>query len=143
MFYPFDVTHVYMDACKAAGTLTEIGPTVDDLLRALAGQGGSDASTPVDVTLGGYPAKRIEMSIPADLDLSTCRYPDEGIQIWADAGETAFFAIPAERRDTAYSAYVVDVDGTRTVILPGQGPDASASDIAELEAVMASITFFP
>lgn len=141
---PFNVTHVYTDACDAEGTLTAIGPTVDDLLVALAEQDGSDASSPVDVVVGGYPAKQVAMSIADGLDTSMCRYPDEGIQIWADPAETGFFAIPVEDEARAWPAYIVDVDGSRAVLLTS-APDASSSpgDIAELEAIVASITFVP
>lgn len=142
-FYPFVVTHVYTDACQSEGALDEIGPAVDDLVEALADQLGSDASSPVDVTFGGYTAKRIDMSIPADQDTSTCRYPGVGFQIWADPLETNFFAIPADQVGAAFPVYIADVDGDRAVILPSRGPDASASDIAELDAVLASIRFVP
>jgi hypothetical protein len=142
---PFNVTHVYTDACDSEGTLTEIGPTVDDLLQALADQAGSDASTPEDVTLGGYAAKRVDMSIPADLDMSTCRAPDILIQIWADPAETSFFAIPVEDEPRVFPVYIADVDGQRAVFLAGNAPNAvsSPSDIAELDAIIASIEFQP
>jgi hypothetical protein len=142
---PFNVTHVYEDACNTEGTLTEIGPTVDDLLQALADQEASDASTPVDTTVGGYPAKRVEMSIPTDLDVSTCDVPDILIRIWADAAESSFFAVPVEETLRGFPVYIVDVDGTRAVFLFGSPPDeaSSPSDTAELDDIVASITFVP
>jgi hypothetical protein len=142
---PFNVTHVYTDACDSEGALTEIGPTVDDLLLALADQAGSDASVPVDVTLGGYPAKRIAMTVPADLDASTCRHPDAAlIQIWADPAETTFFAIPADF-DSPAPAYMADVDGERVVFLVGneRQPAHSQDDIDELNAILDSVEFQP
>ena len=142
-FTPAIVTHVYTDACKSEGTLTPVGPTVDDLVRALVDQVGSEVSTPVDVTLGGYPAKRIDVSIPAELDVATCRHPGELIQIWADVDEQGFFAIPANPPGLASPLYIADVAGTRVVMFGGGGPDASASDLAELQAVLDSITFEP
>ena len=92
------VTHVYADACKSEGTLTPVGPTVDDLVSALVDQADSDATAPVDVTFGGHPAKRVDISIPADLDSATCRHGGEAIQIWADERETDFFALPDDAR---------------------------------------------
>jgi hypothetical protein len=144
-FIPFIVTHVYADACKSEGTLAEVGPTVDDLVRALVDQGGSDASTPVDATLGGYPAKRIDMSVPAELDTATCRYPGALIQIWADPTETGFFAVPVDPADPAADqvsrVYLADVNGDRVVIVVGNAPGASTSDLAELDGVIDSIRF--
>lgn len=142
-FTPTVVTHVYTDACQSQGTLTPVGPTADDLVRALVDQADSDASTPVDTTVGGYPAKRIDMSVPADLDTSTCREPDVLIQIWADAAETSWFAIPVDPPGLVSPVYIVDADGTRVVLFAGGGPEASASDLAELQAVLDSITFEP
>jgi hypothetical protein len=141
--YPWIVTHVYPDACKSEGTLTAIGPTVDDLVRALVDQAGSDASTPVDVTLGGYPAKRINMSVPAALDTSTCSNPGLLIQIWADETETGWFAIPVDPAGVVSSVYIADVNGERVVIVTTRQPNTSASDIAELQAIVDSITFEP
>ena len=137
------VTHVYADACNSEGSLTKIGTTVDDLVRALVDQADSEASTPVDATLGGRPAKRIDVSIPAGLDLATCRHPGELIQIWADPKETDYFAIPAKPGNHVSQVYVADVNGDRVVIVSGYPKAASASDIAELQAIVDSITFEP
>lgn len=143
-FHPWVVTHVYTDACRSEGALTEIGPTVADLVAALVDQANSEATAPVDVEVGGYPAKFISMSVPADLDTATCRHPDALIQIWADAAENDYFAIPVDPRvDMHGDVYIVDVDGERVVIVAGSAPEASAADIAELEAVIASIRFQP
>ena len=142
-FLPWNVTHVYRDACKSEGALTAIGPTVDDLLQALQDQVGSDASTPVDLTLGGHPAKRVDMSVPADLDTSTCSNPDLLIQIWANAAETTWFAIPVDFAG-ASPVYIADVNGQRAVIMGGgQNSNASASDVAESQTIIDSITFQP
>ncbi len=92
----------------------------------------------------GIPPSASRCPIPAALDLGTCRHaPNLLLQIWADQGEESYFAIPAERRDQVFPAYIVDVDGTRAVFLPSQQAEATAADIAELEAVVASITFVP
>jgi hypothetical protein len=143
-FTPFVVTHVYTDACDSEGTLTEIGPTVADLVAALVDQVSSEATAPVDVEVGGYPAKFITMSVPADLDTSTCRHPELLIQIWANAAENDYFAIPVDPAVDPYGGvYIVDVDGDRVVMVTGSGSEASAADIAELEAIIASIRFQP
>jgi len=144
-FDVFPVTHVYTDACHSEGALTAVGPTVDDLVTALTNQANSDATTPVDVQLGGYPAKFISMSIPTDLDTATCRYPGVLIQIWADPGETDFFALPVDAStiNPLSGVSIVDVDGKRVVILSGHTSTASAADIAELESIIGSIRFQP
>ena len=88
------IANVYTDPCQWQGSLLSpaIGPTVDDLASALVAQKGRNATAPTDVTLGGYPAKRIEWSIPADLDRATC---DEGvIRTWVAPGEDAAHSTP-------------------------------------------------
>jgi hypothetical protein len=52
-FVPWVVTHVYADACHSEGGLTEVGPTVDDLVRALVNQVNSDAVAFLSVLVGG------------------------------------------------------------------------------------------
>lgn len=135
------VTHVYADACESEGTLTAVGPTVDDLISALADQAGSETSEPIDLTLGGYPARRVDVSAAADVDPSICRN-DGLLQIWANPAETSFNVISAEERGTL-SIYVVDVDGERAVITTGFSSESSAAVIAELEAIVDSIAFEP
>ena len=139
------VTHVYEDACSGAGTPTPVGPTVDDLVRALVDQVNSDASTPVDLTIGGYPAKRVDMSIPPGLDTQTCDEPSVLIRIWADAAANDYYAIPADLqgKDFESRVYIVDVEGERVVIRAGYAADYAAGDIAELDAMIASIRFEP
>jgi hypothetical protein len=44
---------------------------------------------------------------------------------------------------TCHSVYIVDVEGSRVVIVAGENIGASAADIAEVDAIIASITFEP
>jgi hypothetical protein len=114
------IANVYEDPCQWQGSLLDppVGPTVDDLAAALVAQKGRDAVAPTDVTLGGFPAKRIELSIPADLDRATC---DEGvIRTWVAPGEDT--ALDNETENLGMHpgqlnvVYIVDVDGDRLVI---------------------------
>ncbi len=132
------VTHVYADACQSEGTLREIGPSPDDLVAALLAQEDIAASGPTDLTIGGYPAQRVDLGYPPGLDTTACRHGDMGIQVWADEAETYFFALASQR---SASVYVVDVDGERAVITTVTTPNASVEDIAELEAIVGSVTF--
>ena len=56
------VTHVYTDICNWRGTLVAVGTTVDELASALHVQEGRIASAATDVTMGGFLAKRIELT---------------------------------------------------------------------------------
>ena len=62
------------DLCRCVrgqrlGGSVEVGPGVDDLATALLEQPGPKASGPVETTLGGYPATRIDLTVPEGFDL--------------------------------------------------------------------------
>lgn len=63
-FYAVDPDAIYADACRGDGDLMEVGPSVDDLAAALLQQPGPTASEPVETTLGGYPAIRVDLTVP-------------------------------------------------------------------------------
>jgi hypothetical protein len=131
------VDHVYTDTCAADGTLQPIGSTVDDLVTALEQLGGATVSPAMETTVGGYPAKRVDIVLP-DVDMATCRVP--ALQIWADAAEQDYFA--QTPRDHA-SVYVIDVAGKVLAITTSQKPDSLPKDIAELSGIIGSIQIEP
>ena len=115
-----------------------VGPTVDDLANAFAEQVGSDPSGPSDVTLVGFSAKRIELTAPADLDMATC--DEAAYSVWGgDARVTADVA------GEVTVVHILDVEGDRLpyVMRTWHRPDASAEDLAELEAMLASSRIYP
>lgn len=79
-FYAVVVEEIYTDACEGDGQLMEVGPSVDDLAIALLQQPGPMASGPVDTTLGGYPASRIDLTVPEGFDLKACRLGGLGLR---------------------------------------------------------------
>lgn len=130
------VTHIESDVCHADGPLVDVGTTVAELTNALLAQKGRVASPATDVTLGGHPAKRIEMTVPADLDISTC--DGEFVKFWPAAGPDESGGLCCVTAGTIDLIYIVDVAGPFMVVAR-HDPDASAADLAELDAVMASI----
>jgi hypothetical protein len=143
------IANVYADPCQWQGSSLDpaVGPTVDDLAAALVAQKGRAASPPTDVTLSGYPAKRIELSVPADLDPATC---DEGVmRTWFGPGENVdtWYSDPEARSPLRSGqlnvAYIVDVNGGRLIIDTWHMPGTSAADLAELDAILASMRIEP
>jgi hypothetical protein len=128
---------VYTDTCAADGTLQPIGPTVDDLVTALEGLGGATVSPAMDTTVGGYPAKRVDIEMP-DVDVATCRIPI--LQIWTDAAKQDFNALDPRQQE---SVYIIDVAGQVLVIFTTRTPDSSAQDIAEMSGIIGSIQIEP
>jgi hypothetical protein len=131
------VTHVYADSCQWQGTLRQVG-SVTELITALAEQTGHASTGPSTVSLGGYPATRIEFSVPADFDANTC--DSEIIRLWPDAGPNEDFGLPIAPGQTT-TVYVVDLDGQAQLIIGARKDDSTASDVAELEQVIESIRF--
>lgn len=141
-FNPYALTHIFTDACSpeaGESDRQELGPSADDLVRALMEQrNGAVISEPVDVTLDGHPVARYELTVPPDLDLTTCRPPAPvGIQLWQDVG-TKYFVLIA---DGATSLYVADINGERFVVTAQHWSASLAADIAEMEEMVASIQF--
>jgi hypothetical protein len=143
--YPDSVqpaTHVYADACHPDGMLEPFDGTVQGLVAALDAQVGTDA-TVTDVTLAGRPAKRVDLVQAAGLDRATCLDGAEGpLRIWARPGthESDFYALAPGHRGVVHA---LDVDGKLVILAAAIGPEASASDVAELEAIVKSVRIGP
>ena len=138
------VSHVYADICDWEGTMVDLTasdgfslPTVDQLANALTTQQGRAASPPTDVMLGGYPAKRIELTVPANLDVAAC---DGGfIRFWPDPGGVESGGLCCAPAGSTDVVYVVDVDGNTFVVVARHTAESSAEDRAELDAIVESI----
>jgi hypothetical protein len=137
-FYAIDLDEVYTDSCHGEGIPREVGPGVDDLVTALLEQEGPVAGEPVETTLGGYPATRIDLRVPKRLDLEDCRLADDrvlGLQLWYSVSADKYFVLLP--RGTAH-VYILDVDGDRQVFVTQQVSPTPA-DRTELQAVLDSI----
>lgn len=138
-FSTWEVTHVFAGVCSTAPGPIAVGPTIEDLASALAAQKGHRSSAVTDITLGGFPARRIEMTLAADACSS-------GIaRIWPGPGpdlnsgfSTGFCCTPGDSTETVYA---VDVAGTRVVVVAHHRAASSTADKAELQAVIDSIVF--
>ena len=129
-----DVDNVYADACHPTRGLLDppLGPTVDDLVTALAGQTATDATAPTDVTISGYKGKHFEYT-------NTGKGPGcETITRWpSQRGDR--FALPGEHDEL----WILDVDGTRLVIDLASFVTTSDADIAEARAIVAGLQIQP
>jgi hypothetical protein len=137
-FYAIDLDEIYSDSCHGEGVPKALGPDVDDLVAALLEQKGTVASEPVETTVGGHPATRIDVRIPKGLDLADCRLADDGVlglQLWYSVPADKYFVL---QPGGAASIYVLDVDGDRQVFLTQQFAP-TPEDRAEVQAVLDSI----
>ena len=126
------VDGLYSDPCNdnLGDPDIEVGPTVDDLVTALASQPMYEATTPTDVVVDGYGGVRMDLLLPAGIDLSSC----EGGRYWVwDRGPYA--QGPGNR----WHLWILDIDGFRAVVLAEDFEGTSAEDRAELQAIVDSI----
>ena len=114
-----------------------VGPTADDLATALVEQAAGNASAPTDVTVGGYPGKRVELSLPVGLDIATCDNGDF-FRWWDEFGGEKGGWPPHNQSNIVY---ILDVGDMRAVIDTLYTPDASEADLAEAEQLIASMRF--
>jgi hypothetical protein len=136
------VTHVFADVCHwSADSLVDAGTTADQLVSALVGQKGRQASTPSELTLGGFPAKRVELSVSPSLDVATCT--DGNLRYWPDAGPNLNGGMCCNRAGNTDVVYAVDAGGKRLVYIARYYPGSTAADKAELQAIVDSIQITP
>lgn len=134
------VSHIYGDICQWRETLVPVGSTVDELVSALAAQAGRTASTPTDVTLGGFPAKRIELITP-EMEVASCHV--KFLRYWPDPGPNEKGGLMSETGNHTDVVYAVNVSGKRLVVIARHYTGSSAQDVTELEAIVDSIRIEP
>jgi hypothetical protein len=143
-FYFVIVDAIYSDPCigsagEAGSDLIEVGPGVDDLVQALLDQPHTVATGPVDTTLGGLPAKRVDLTMADDPETATCNPNLPGnLQIWYSQPVDKYFVLLG---DGSASVYILDVDGERQVFLTQVRDATRAEDVAEMQAIIESISF--
>lgn len=140
-FTAWVVTHVFPDVCHWGATLVNAGTTTDDLINALSAQRGRTASAPSDATIDGYPAKRIELTVAADLVVSTCT--DGHLRYWPGPGPDLSSGLCCNPAGNIDDVYVVDIEGRRLVVVARYYPGSSGADKAELQSVVDSIQIEP
>ena len=138
-FTTWVLTHVFSDVCqwRGPGTLVDVGTTVDELITALMEQEGRDASAPTSVTVGGFPAKRIQLTVPAELDTASCT--NGVLRYWPAPGPNMSDGDCCALAGSTDTVYVVDIAGNRLVVVARHIPGSSAANRAELQSIVDSI----
>ena len=136
-FVTAQVGNIYADPCQWE-SVPPFGPTVDDLVAAWANVPGFDATATTDVTVDGYAGKQIEFTVP-NFNEDQCK--DGRYGIWQEAiaigdGGPNYWAQGPNQHN---QVWILDVDGTRLVILASYFPDTSPQDRAVLDQMLASI----
>lgn len=125
--------NTYADPCLHTERTPPVGPTVDDLVTALADTPNMTATEPVQTTLGGRPATYIELTADAEL-------PCEPNDFYLGVNEDGYyFFIDGPRQ--IIRIWVLDVDGTRVYAMALHFPEATAEALAEEQLILDSIRF--
>jgi hypothetical protein len=136
---PWTITHIYTDGCRSQDSLLKVGPSVDDLADALASLEARLPVGPTATTIGGSDALLVSLTLPLDVDLSTCR-DSEGYRNWPDPGPVLAYghwSAPGQVDDV----YVIDLEGKRLVLVASYPGDTPEGVRTELQGVIDSIEF--
>ena len=125
--------NIYADPCALTLGLRNpaVGPTVADLVTALAATPGLAASPASDVTVGGHTGQRIELTAPESRD--ECNDEPKLYDVSDGVGPPA--PVPGE----LVQLWILDAKGTRLVIGTRIQPGANAEALSELQAIVDSI----
>jgi hypothetical protein len=123
------------DPCNHSGPMLDppLGPTVDDLASALAGQPSTEASEPTDVTLDGYSGKYLEYSMTGITE--NC---PGGLIRW-QSPQGPRMAIAGEHDQV----WILDVEGVRLVIDAFSFTGTPDVALTELRQVVESMQIEP
>ena len=144
----WDVGKVPRDPCHWLGQLSDPGPTVDNLVKALVAQPLRHASKPTSVTLAGYSGQYLEWSVPSNM-VVTGDSDFKGCDVQPSNGHLDFVSWPGNGKGERYQQvagqvdrlWVLDVNGQRLVVDATHTPAATPADLAEQEQIVKSLRF--
>jgi len=98
---------------------------------------GLTATTPTDVSLGGYQGKQLTLTAPASFD--GCTLSPDGFRVWQLPLGANNDLTPGE----ADKVWILDVAGQRLVIDAPQFPDQTPETTTEVQGILDSIHLAP
>ena len=118
-----------------------VGPTVDDLAAALAASSAYESTTPIDVTLGGFRGKQLDLQLPTDI--AGCDTPtgDKVGAYYVFSGPGA--GLYPQGPDNRWSVSIVDVAGTRLIAVVVSYAATPTADMSAARAILDSLVITP
>ena len=145
------VTNLARHGCRDQSPLDPpVGPTVNDLAAALAELAPFRVtSPPTGVTMHGYRGKHLELTVPdlpvedtpEGLEFPKCE--DRNLTSWVSPWDPVEGFYGHSGAGYTEEFWILDVEGTRLVIVAHATPNASAEAIAERRGVIDSIRIAP
>jgi len=120
------------NACAWSSTTTDT-TSAAEAATLMASQRGPSVSGPTELTIGGFTAFRLDLSLPGDYDTTTC---DDGVFVVAMTNDGPFTNMdPGE-----LTFYLIDVDGTILGVRVVGGADDDIPTLgAELDEIIGSL----
>ena len=140
--------NVFGDPCQWSTTIPETPATTpDEIAAAFAAQASSDATAPVDVTVGGFAGKSIIVRVPMSYDLPNATREEKFAD--CDNDVFAFYGIEGETMEARNAQgagqidelWILDVDGSIVILDAAYSPTTPADLVDEMRAMAASATF--
>lgn len=115
----------------------EVGPSVDELAAALAANAAYEATTPTDVTIGGFAGKRVDVQLPS----GECDTQDGNGVYYVFGGREG--GVYAQGDGSHWQVSIVDVDGTRLIAALFSYAGTSAADLSAGQEIVDSVVITP
>jgi hypothetical protein len=141
--------NVFGDPCQWHTTSPETPATTpDEIAAAFAGQAQTEATAPVDVTVGGYAGKAVTLRVPMSYEVPGATREEE----FGDCDDDAFayYGVASDEISHERNAqgpgqidelWILDVDGSIVILDAAYSPATPADVVEELRALAESATF--
>ena len=140
--------NVYGDPCHWTTTIPETPATTpDEIAAAFAAQASTDATAPVEVTVGGFAGQAITLHVPMSFDLPNASREEKFAD--CDNDVFAFYGVEGETGETRNAQgagqidelWILEVDGSIVILDAAYGPAVPADLVEELRTLAESATF--
>jgi hypothetical protein len=140
--------NVYGDPCQSSTTIPGTPATTpDEIAAAFAAQASTNATAPVDVTVGGFAGKAVTLHVPMTFEVPNATREEE----FADCDEDAFafygvegetgHARNAQGPGQVDELWILDVDGELVILDAAYSPATPADVVEEMRTLAESATF--
>ncbi len=134
--------YVPADPCRWLTTMPDTpATTVDEVIAKLRSQASRDASEPVDITVDGHAGKSITLHVPDDAVFAECDQEVEAKFCTLTQDDPAVCHRYQQFPGQIEELWIVDVNGKVAVIDASYSDATPAEAMAELRAILESMTF--
>lgn len=140
--------NVYADPCHWTTTIPETPATTpDEIAAAFVAQASTDATPPVDVTVGGFTGKALTLHVPMSFDLPNATREEKFAD--CDNDVFAFYGVEGETVEARNAQgagqvdelWILDVNGSIVILDAAYSPATPADLVEEARALAGSATF--